>query len=91
MHKVISGVILALMSTSALADTHVRGYYRKDGTYVQPHYRSDANNTTRDNWTTRGNVNPHTGAIGTRDTEDKPSRTYNSRLYEPEKNNSPED
>jgi hypothetical protein len=25
---------------SAGADTYVDGYFRKDGTYVQPHYRA---------------------------------------------------
>ena len=30
---------LTLVSTS-WADVRVRGYYRKDGTYVAPHYRS---------------------------------------------------
>lgn len=39
-------LILATLFTQALAesaladDVHVRGYYRKDGTYVQPHVRS---------------------------------------------------
>lgn len=52
--------------STAYADTHVRGHFRKDGTYVRPHYRSDRNNTVRDNWTHRGNINPHTGERGTR-------------------------
>lgn len=52
--------------STAYADTHVRGHFRKDGTYVKPHYRSDRNNTVRDNWTHRGNINPHTGERGTR-------------------------
>lgn len=44
----------------------VRGYYRKDGTYVQPHYRSAPNHTKLDNWSTKGNVNPYTGKLGTK-------------------------
>jgi len=40
---------------------NVRGYTRKDGTYVAPHRQSNPNNTTRDNWSTRGNRNPDTG------------------------------
>lgn len=31
-------------------DVRVRGYYRKDGTYVAPHIRSSPNNTTLDNY-----------------------------------------
>lgn len=45
---------------------HVRGYYRKDGTYVQPHDRTAPNETRNDNWSTRGNVNPETGKPGTK-------------------------
>jgi hypothetical protein len=54
-------------SYKSSGDVHVRGYYRKNGTYVQPHYRSHPNGTQRDNWSTKGNVNPHTGKIGTKE------------------------
>jgi hypothetical protein len=66
-------IALALFAASivgALAQTHVNGYYRTDGTYVQPHYRSSPNNTVYDNWSTRGNVNPYTGQVGTRNDND---------------------
>lgn len=52
---------------SAIADVRVRGYTRRDGTYVAPHYRSSPNSTKMDNWSTRGNVNPYTGREGTRE------------------------
>lgn len=45
----------------------VRGYTRKDGTYVQPHYRSRPNGTVTDNFSFQGNTNPFTGLIGTKD------------------------
>ena len=45
-------------------DVKVKGYYRKDGTYVQPHYRTAPNSTINDNWSTKGNVNPYTGKKG---------------------------
>jgi len=48
-------------------DTHVRGYTRRDGTYVQPHKRTAPNSSRRDNYSTRGNVNPYTGKPGTVD------------------------
>jgi len=51
---------------AASAAVHVHGYTRKNGTHVPSHYRSDPNATRRDNWTTRGNINPFTGAIGHR-------------------------
>lgn len=45
---------------------HVRGYVTKNGTYVQPHYRTSPNNTVFDNWSTYPNVNPYTGNVGTK-------------------------
>ena len=34
------------------------------GTYVRPHYRSDPDGVFGNNWSTSGNVNPHTGKPG---------------------------
>lgn len=48
------------------AATHVDGYYRSNGTYVQPHYRSNADSTTSNNWSVAPNINPYTGQRGTR-------------------------
>lgn len=42
------------------------GYTRKDGTYVNGHYKTRSNNTNWDNYSTQGNVNPYTGEFGTR-------------------------
>jgi hypothetical protein len=47
-------------------DVSVRGYVRKDGTYVQPHMRSAPDGNTQNNWSTYGNVNPYTGKEGTK-------------------------
>jgi hypothetical protein len=44
----------------------VRGYVRKDGTYVAPHYRSAPDGNFDNNWSTKGNINPYTGEEGTR-------------------------
>jgi uncharacterized protein YxeA len=32
------------------SDVHVKGYYRKNGTYVQPHYRSKADSSVSNNY-----------------------------------------
>jgi hypothetical protein len=65
-----------LTSTPALTqDTYVRGYTRNDGSYVAPHHRTNPNNSTFDNFSTRGNVNPYTGQPGTVDPY-KPSNPY---------------
>ncbi|MEQ1843871.1 MAG: hypothetical protein ABL994_25990, partial [Verrucomicrobiales bacterium] len=45
---------------------HVEGYYRSDGTYVQPHMRTKADGRIDNNWSTKGNVNPYTGKVGTK-------------------------
>ena len=44
----------------------VQSYTTSGGTYVQPHQQTNPNNTQRDNYSSRGNVNPYTGAVGTR-------------------------
>lgn len=68
MKTIIAIVLLAVLALPSFArDTSVRGYVRKDGTYVQPHMRSAPNSTTLDNFSTRGNVNPYTGQPGYRD------------------------
>ena len=48
------------------SDVHVHGYTRRNGTYVRPYYRSHANGTQKDNFSTKGNVNPYTGRYGTK-------------------------
>lgn len=79
--KKIAIVLLSCISTFSFAkgysynssssysgsSTHVSGYTRHDGTYVQPHYRSSPNQTQRDNYGTIGNTNPYTGKSGTRE------------------------
>ena len=62
------GLVVAFLSSAAIAQTShpVAGYYRSNGTYVAPHYQTNPNGTTADNWSTKGNVNPYTGQPGTR-------------------------
>ena len=66
MKKLIIAALLTAVSLGVFADTWVNGYYRSDGTYVQGHYRSDPDNTTDNNWSTKGNTNPYTGKKGTK-------------------------
>ncbi len=46
--------------------THVGGYTKKDGTQVAAHDRSTRDGTKKNNWSTKGNVNPETGKAGTK-------------------------
>ena len=52
-------VIALISSLTCYADVSVRGYYKKNGTYVKPHMRSNPDSSFRNNWSTVGNVNPY--------------------------------
>ena len=41
-------------------------YVNNHGTYVGSSHATNPNSTQMDNYSTRGNVNPYTGAVGTR-------------------------
>ena len=72
-------LFLGVYAYSQTNPRHVRvsGYYRKDGTYVQPYFRTAPNSTNRDNFSTKGNVNPYTGKPGWI----KPDSEYNTFHY----------
>lgn len=57
-------LLLTLVPSTVDARVRVRGYPRRDGIYVQPHYRSNPNKFKFDNWSSRGNSNPYTGKRG---------------------------
>ena len=57
-------LFISSVSLSLSAQTRVSGYFKSNGTYVQPHVRSSRNSTNHDNWSTRGNMNPYTGSTG---------------------------
>lgn len=67
-HIIYSIIIAFIVSIAPFsysnAATHVDGYSKKNGSYVEPHYRSDRNDTKSDNWSTKGNTNPFTGEKG---------------------------
>ena len=53
--------------TGSNSSSHsVRGYTRKDGTYVQPHRQTNPDKNFRNNYSTKGNQNPNTGKQGSR-------------------------
>lgn len=65
--KNLSLIAILFAFGTANAQTYVKPHVRKDGTYVQGHYRSDSNDTKVDNYSSQGNYNPYTGAKGTED------------------------
>ncbi len=52
---------------SSSSSHSVVGHTTKNGTYVAPHKATNPNGTKSDNWSHKGNVNPHTGKAGTKD------------------------
>lgn len=59
--------LLSFCTFSKGSNVHVNGYFRSNGTYVQPHYRTAPDHNFYNNWSTRGNVNPYTGKAGTKE------------------------
>jgi hypothetical protein len=42
------------------------GYTKDNGTYVEPHYKTNSNSTNWDNFSTKDNYNPYNGNTGSR-------------------------
>lgn len=58
----------AKKDSSSLGGSHsVNGYVKKNGTYVQPHQATNPNQTQKDNWSSKPNVNPYNGKPGTKE------------------------
>jgi hypothetical protein len=62
--------VFAKKSSDSSGGSHaVKGYFKKDGKYVQPHRATNPNQTQRDNWSSKPNVNPYNGKPGTKEAE----------------------
>ena len=75
MKKLILTFVMTLIGVVAYSQNlvYVETYIKANGTIVEGHYRTEANYTVTDNWSTKGNINPMTGAKGTKNITD-----YNS-------------
>ena len=67
MKKIFIALSILCFVTNSFASRHVKGYTKRDGTYVAPHHRSDPNRTQRDNYSSKPNVNPYNGKRGTKE------------------------
>ena len=73
--KILILTVVWLISYPAMAKktdggSHaVKGHIKKDGTYIQPHRATNPNNTQRDNWSSKPNINPYNGNLGKKDPE----------------------
>ncbi len=88
MRKILVGFLILLLLVSSAFAGYVRGYYRSDGTYVRGYYRTDPNYTVRDNYSYKGNYNPHTGNYGTNYYRNNKTSEYYTPYYTPKKYNS---
>ncbi|MFV8337493.1 hypothetical protein ACNQF7_15635 [Flavobacterium sp. RSP29] len=75
MKKII--FIIAFLFTTAFTFAKVsgKGYYRSNGTYVQPHQRTAPNSTRNDNYSTISNSYPYTGEAGTQSGDNYTSKS----------------
>ena len=63
--KLALAAVILTTAVSAQAET-VRGYFRNNGTYVAPHYRTPANGTPYDNLSYRGYPSQQPGYVSPR-------------------------
>jgi hypothetical protein len=66
---ILSFILMLPMAAQSAGSHGVKGYTKKDGTYVAPHRQTNSNSTQRDNWSSKPNVNPYTGKKGTKEAE----------------------
>lgn len=81
--------MLLMAASLAEAQVSVKGYYRKDGTYVRPHQRTRPNNTVTDNYSYRGNYNPNTDKAASTGSNNSSSNSLVSTSSAPAKFTAP--
>ena len=67
MKKIFIVVLLFIfcnLTINAAPPQRVKGYHKKNGTYVQTHYRTKADRRKINNYSAKGNYNPYTGKKG---------------------------
>lgn len=67
MKIIIIALLMFIYSAVFARDIYVKPYIKKDGTYVQEHYKTAPDNNIHNNYSTKGNINPYTGKEGTVD------------------------
>lgn len=84
---ILGFALLSIVASSALArsshshhskmpytgEHYTHTYVKHDGTVVQGHWSTNPNHTRNDNYSTIGNVNPHTGEPGTKPRDGQPN------------------
>ncbi len=57
-------LLMVAPSTMAASSNSVKGYTKKDGTYVQSYKKTNPDQIRRNNYSSEGNYNPNTGKQG---------------------------
>jgi len=61
--------ILFSLPSMTISQVKVKGYYKENGTYVEPYYRSNPDRNPYNNWSYSGNTNPYTSKTATGNAE----------------------
>lgn len=65
MKKVLIFLFFVLVTNLMFGQVYVKGYTKKNGTYVEPYYRSSPDHNPYNNYSYPGNTNPYTGKTAT--------------------------
>lgn len=77
MKKFILLLLSLFLSVCAIAQVHVRGYTKANGTYVAPYTRSSPDGNPYNNYSYPGNTNPYTGKVATGNPDTYLNNYYN--------------
>ena len=68
MKKFLFSIAFLAISMVAFSQnsTMTNGYIKSNGNYVAPHYKTEPDKTTYNNFSTQGNYNPYNGQSGTK-------------------------
>ena len=61
---VFAVLYILFFAPNADAATRVKGYIKKNGTYVAPYFKSQPDRIKINNYSTKGNINPFNGKKG---------------------------
>lgn len=70
--------IFSSISAIAVQNQKVKGYTKKNGTYVNSYNRTKSDRKMYNNYSTKGNYNPYTSKKGYKQEKNK---TFNNRGY----------
>ena len=66
MRNIAIATCLWCLAFASFANEYVNGYFKRNGTYVEGHFKTSSNVTNHDNYSTQNNVNPYTDTTGSR-------------------------